>query len=283
MALRKVIKIDEDLCNGCGLCIPNCPEGAIKIIDNKARLIGDLFCDGLGACIGHCPVGAITIEEREAEEYNEEKVMENIIKQGKNTIIEHLKHLKEHNEKEYLKIALDVLEKKGIEIEMEEFMPAQSIRHQGCPGMKVLEFNKNEKTSKDYYESGKRKSELKQWPIQLHLVPPTAPYYKGKDVLLVADCVGYAIGDFHKDHMRNKSIAIACPKLDSNQEFYIEKIAKMIDEAQISSLTVMVMEVPCCSGLVYIAKEALKKAKRKIQIKSIVVSITGEILEETVN
>lgn len=279
MPKRKIIKIDENLCNGCGLCIPNCPEGAIKIIDNKARLISDLFCDGLGACIGHCPLGAITVEEREAEEYDERKVMENIIKQGKNTIIEHLKHLKDHNEVEYLNIAIEVLEEKGVDIDVDTILNNKhQVIHHGCPGSRVAEINEDEE-EEVYSTEGSRKSELKQWPIQLHLVPPTALYYKNRDVLLVADCVGYAIGDFHKDYMKNKAIAIACPKLDDGKDIYIEKIAEMIDLANIKSLTVMIMEVPCCSGLLYIANEAVKKAKRKININSIVVSIQGKILE----
>jgi len=279
MAIRKVIKIDDELCNGCGLCIPNCPEGAIKIIDGKARLISDLFCDGLGACLGHCPEGAITIEERDALPYNEKEVMQNIVKQGKNTIIEHLKHLNDHNETEYLKDALEVLKEKKIKVDIDEITGKKNnVQHQGCPGSRVVEMNRAVKKDSDL--SGTRPSELQQWPVQLHLVPPTAPYYKDRDVVLAADCVGYAVGDFHKDFMKDKAIAIACPKLDEGRDVYIDKITAMIDQANIKSLTVMMMEVPCCSGLLYIANEALKKAKRKININSVVVSINGEILEK---
>lgn len=285
MAKRKIIKIDEDKCNGCGLCIPNCPEGAIQLIDNKARIISDLFCDGLGACIGHCPEGAITVEEREAEPYDERKVMENIVKKGKNTIIAHLAHLEDHGETENINIALEVLKEKGISIEFDNTNHQKHI-HSGCPGSKMMDFSNDKKSIENTDEHGQRPSQLKQWPVQLHLVPPHASYYQGKDVLLAADCAAYAIGDFHKNYMKDKSIAIACPKLDDGLDVYIEKIKLMIDNAKIKSLTVIMMEVPCCFGLMQIVKEALNKAIRKIPIKSIIVSIKGEILqenEETIN
>ena len=257
MVKRAIIKIDEEKCNGCGVCIPNCPEGALQVIDGKVRLISDIYCDGLGACIGHCPLGAISTEEREAEEYNEKKVMrENIIKAGKNTIIAHLKHLKDHGETGYLQDAMAVLKEEGIDI--------------------ILDEEKGNKIE----ESEQRTSQLNQWPIQLHLVPPNAPYFQGKDVLLVADCVGYALGDFHKEYLKNKSLVIACPKLDSDQDIYLQKLTSMINDAKINTLTVMVMEVPCCRGLLYLAQKAGENASRKIPIKVIIVSIKGEILRE---
>ncbi|MCK5635816.1 MAG: 4Fe-4S ferredoxin, partial [Thermoplasmatales archaeon] len=147
----------------------------------------------------------------------------------------------------------------------------------GCPGSKVMDFSDEKKEVK---ETGSRISQLRQWPIQLHLVPPNAPYFQGKDVILVADCVGYSLGDFHKDYLKDRSIAIACPKLDSNIDTYVEKLTSMIDDAKINTLTVMTMEVPCCSGLLGIAKKATENASRKIPIKSIVVSVKGEILNE---
>ena len=257
MIKREIIKIDEEKCNGCGVCIPNCPEGALQVIDGKARLISDIYCDGLGACIGHCPLGAISTEEREAEEYNEKKVMrENIIKAGKNTIIAHLKHLKDHGETGYLQDAMAVLKEKGIDIILDE------------------------ENGNKIEESERRTSQLNQWPIQLHLVPPNAPYFQGKDVLLVADCVGYALGDFHKEYLKNKSLVIACPKLDSDQDIYLQKLTSMINDAKINTLTVMIMEVPCCRGLLYLAQKAGENASRKIPIKVIIVSIKGEILRE---
>lgn len=269
---RKIIKIDEEKCNGCGNCIPNCPEGALQIIDGKARLISDLFCDGLGACIGSCPAGAIEIIEREAEPYDERKTMENIIKHGKNTIIAHLKHLKEHGEEEYLKQAIEVLKEKNIEIDL-SFLNEPVC----CPGMKIVD-RREEKTEEK--EEVKVSSQLRQWPIQLHLISPSAAYFKKADLLLVADCVGYAYGNFHNDFLKGKSIVIACPKLDSGIERYIEKLTLLIDQAEINTLTVIIMEVPCCRGLLMVAKEALKKAKRKIPLKLVVISIEGKILEE---
>jgi len=181
MAKRKIIKIDEDLCNGCGDCIPNCPEGALQIIDGKARLVSDLFCDGLGACIGHCPLGAIKIEEREAVDYDEEKVMENIIKQGPNVIKAHLDHLKGHGADKYYEQAKQVLEKKGINV----------------PGSTV-------KTSV-------------QWPIQLTLLSPNAPFFNGSDLLVCADCVAFTMRDFEK-FKEGKVIAIVC--LEFHQPFF---------------------------------------------------------------
>lgn len=278
MSKRKIIKINEKKCNGCGLCIPNCPEGAIQIIDEKARLISDIFCDGLGACIGKCPQGAITTIEREAEPYDEKKTMENIVKAGEKTIIAHLNHLKNHGEEGYSKEAVEYLKDKNINIDYETENECGHIHASGCPGSRVLNFT-NEKT--DYLdETGTRKSQLRQWPIQLHLVPPNAPYFQGKDVLFVADCVGYSIGDFHKDYLKNKSVAIACPKFDSNIDVYIDKLTKMIDVAKINTLTIMTMEVPCCSGLLGLASKAAANASRKIPIKSIVVGIKGDILKE---
>jgi len=274
MVQRDIIKINEDKCNGCGLCVPNCPEGALQIIDGKARLVSDLFCDGLGACIGNCPEGAIYVEKREAEEYDEKKVMENIIKQGKNTIKAHLEHLENHGADKYLKEAKDFLKERGIDIpEKKESTKTRSF----CPGSKIMDFSREEKNQN---EGGKRTSELKQWPIQLHLVSPNAPYFVGKDVLLAADCTAFSIGDFHKDFLKGKTLIIACPKLDSNIDVYVEKLRKMIDESRINTLTVLVMEVPCCSSLLQIAKKALNSASRKIPIKLIVVGLNGEVLTE---
>ncbi len=277
MTKRKIITIDNEKCNGCSLCIPNCPEGAIQLIDGKARLVGDLFCDGLGACLGHCPEGAITIEERIAEAYDERKVMDNIIKQGKNTILAHLEHLSEHNETTYLNEALNFLKEKNMDINFKK--QNNTNPHNGCPGAKTMVFE-TEDEQPETISGIKRKSELKQWPIQLHLVSPNAPYYQNKDLVLTADCAGYALGDFHNDYMKGKSIAIACPKLDQNQEIYIDKLTLMIDEAKLNTISVITMEVPCCRGLLAIVKEASGRAKRKIPVKSIIVSLKGEILSE---
>ena len=275
---RSIIKIDEEKCTGCGLCIPNCPEGAIQLIDGKARLISDLFCDGLGACIGHCPEDAITVEEREAEPYNEYKVMENVVKHGVNTIKAHLEHLKDHNQMEYYEQAIEYLKKNKIELPEEEEKTMEAHKFTGCPGSKSMHFD----NKADVAESveGKRPSQLGHWPIQMHLISPNAPQYQGADLLLAADCTAFSLGDFHKDFLKGKALTIACPKLDEGQEIYLEKLKALIDEAKINTLTVLIMQVPCCGGLLHLAQKAADEAERKIPIKSIVVSLQGEILQE---
>lgn len=280
---REIIHIDEEKCTGCGLCVPGCPEGALQIIDGKARLVSDLFCDGLGACIGDCPEGAIKVTRREAEPYDERKVMEeNIIKAGTNTIKAHLAHLKEHGETEFLKIAQDVLKEKGITLEPEtQATHLHSHSGGGCPGSRPMTFNQNQVDPKvEKAATGEIPSQLTHWPVQLHLVSPRAPYFEKADVVLAADCTAYAVGDFHQRFLKGKSLAIACPKLDDGQDIYLAKLIAMIDEAQINTLTLIIMQVPCCSGLVHMAQAALEKAERKIPIKKIVIGIKGDILSE---
>ena len=223
MAKRKIIKIAEDKCNGCGLCIPNCPEGALQIIDGKARLISDLFCDGLGACIGHCPQGAINIEEREAGKYDEKKVMDNIVKQGKNTIIAHIKHLKEHNEFGYLKEAMDYLVTKGIKIRPGDLTDTMASGPCGCPGSKVVDSRKKEAPKKEKAREDKDVSRLETWPVQLKLVPAFAPFLSGADILIAADCVPFAYAGFHEDLLKGKVLLVGCPKLD-DASYYKENL-----------------------------------------------------------
>lgn len=267
---RKIIEIDEEKCTGCGACIPDCPEGALQIIDGKAHLISELFCDGLGACVGSCPEGAIKIVEKEAEPYDERKVMENIIKKGENVIKAHLKHLQEHGEVEYLKVALDVLKEKGISIEISEATETPC-----CHTMNIGEMEKEcgEKETEEV------KSQLKQWPVQLHLVSPQGHYFKRADVLFAADCTAYAYGNFHNDFIKGKTVVIACPKLDQSTDRYIEKV-KQIVEAGVNTITVAVMEVPCCRGLLHIVEEGVKKSNKKVPVKKVVIGIQGDILEE---
>jgi ferredoxin len=278
---RKIISIDQDKCTGCGDCIPNCPEGAIQLIDNKARLVSDLFCDGLGACLGHCPVGAITIEEREAEPYDEKRVMANIIKQGPNTIQAHLEHLRDHQQIEYLKDALDVLQAQGLANPLEKGAACASghTHGGGCPGSRQMAFAA-QPAAGEADGDGAQPSRLTHWPVQLHLISPRAPHYQGSDLLLAADCTAFALGDFHKKFLKGKTLAIACPKLDEGQEVYVEKIKAMIDEAKINTLTVMIMQVPCCGGLLRIAQTAAKQAARKVPVKCLVVGLQGNILKE---
>jgi len=273
---RNIIKIDEEKCTGCGLCLPNCPEGAIQIIDNKARLISDLMCDGLGACLGYCPEGAIDIEEREAEEYDEYKVMVNIVKSGINTITAHLKHLKDHNQTDYYNQALEYLNAKHIPIPI---LKKENIQVcQGCPGSQISSFEKDEETKNTL--QGKRLSQLTHWPIQMHLISPHAPHYQNSDLLLAADCTAFSLGDFHNNYLSGKTLAIACPKLDNGLEIYLEKLKALIDDAKINTLTVLIMQVPCCGGLLHIAQKAASQASRKIPIKKIVIGVQGEILSE---
>lgn len=254
MAKRKIIKIDLEKCNGCGLCIPNCPEGALQIIDGKARLISDLFCDGLGACIGHCPQGAITIEERQAEEYNERKVMENIVKQGKNVIKAHLEHLKEHKQTEYLKEAVSFLKEKNREVPLERIALHSQHGFSGCPGSKI------------------------QWPIQITLVPLDAPYLNNANLLIAADCVPFAYPAFHEDLLKGKILLVGCPKLDDLGS-YKEKIAQILKINNIKSITYAHMEVPCCFGLVTIIKQAIDESGKDIPFKEVIIGIQGERLE----
>jgi ferredoxin len=272
MAHRKIIKIDEAKCNGCGLCIPNCPEGAIQIIDGKARLISDLFCDGLGACIGHCPQGAITIEEREAEEYDEKKVMENIVKQGKNVIKAHLLHLKEHGQAEYLRQAEDFLKEKGIQVSLEEARHMHGAS--GCPGSKVMDLRKKEKPAAGSKLHNKAESELATWPIQIMLVPATTPFLQNADLLIVADCVPFAYADFHRDLLKGNVLLVGCPKLD-NTQIYQEKIRQIVKNNNLKSITYAHMEVPCCFGLVSIIQEAIGESGKNIPFKEVIISIKG--------
>jgi ferredoxin len=278
MRKRKIIKINEAKCNGCGLCIPNCPEGAIQIIDGKARLISDLFCDGLGACIGHCPQGAITVEEREAQEYDERKVMANIVKQGKNVIRAHLEHLKEHNQKEYLKEALDYLREKEIKNPLEESI-SQEHRHEatfsGCSGSKIMDFRSREETPQNEKVASQQESELKTWPVQIMLVPPFAPYLNNADLLIAADCVPFAYAGFHEDLLKGRVLLVGCPKLDDTQ-VYGEKIIQLLKQNTIKAITYAHMEVPCCFELVSLIKEAIAQSGKNIPFKEVIISIKGE-------
>jgi len=300
--LRQIIQIDEEKCNGCGLCIPNCHEGALQLIDGKARLISDLFCDGLGACIGHCPEGAIEIIEREAEAYNETKVMESMVSKGRNTILAHLEHLRDHKEFDLLKEAIAFIKENDIDLSpeagpiapittaaafpslQEAIRETKSASACGCSGSKPMDFRIDmEKVQSSVAETpaAATPSELRQWPVQLHLLNPQASYFKHADVLLAADCAAFAMGGFHSKYMKGKTLAIACPKLDSNKESYIDKLIAMIEQSQINTITVVMMEVPCCGGLLQMTQFALQQTSRKIPVKKVIISIQGEVLSET--
>ncbi len=288
---REIVKIDLDKCNGCSLCIPGCPEGALQIIDGKARLVSDLMCDGLGACIGDCPEGAIEIEKREAAPYEEVTVIKEILKHGENTLIAHLEHLEDHGESTFLKQAFDYLNSIQDELNfnlsdlVEKFNKKDNTMEENskrcaCPGSGMQDFRNDTDKADVANEVVDQKSELRQWPVQMHLVNPMAPYFQNADVVLAADCVAFSLGDFHSKHLAGKGLAIACPKLDDGQEIYVAKLKQMIDEAQINTLQVMIMEVPCCGGLIQMAKMAAEQATRKIPVKKVVVGLKGDILSE---
>ncbi len=295
--MRKIIKIDDELCTGCGDCIPNCPEGAIQLIDDKARIISDIFCDGLGACLGHCPVDAISIEEREAEEYSERKVMENVIKQGKNVIKAHLEHLRDHDQKKYLKEAIDFLKENGMEVPIEHPQaqtPDLATSHEqeacaepplacGCPGAAVQDFRGDHERQECFEEVkplNSNVSQLRQWPVQFMLVPPTAPYLKNADLLITADCVPYAYPAYHNGLLKEKIVLVGCPKFDK-VDYYKEKLVEILKTNDIKSVTVAIMEVPCCFGMHQLVSDAIKASDLKIPLKKVTIGVKGEILEDS--
>lgn len=248
MPERDMVEIDEALCDGCGDCVTACAEGAIAIVDGKARLVSDIYCDGLGVCLGHCPQGAITVVRREAEAFDEHAV-----------------------EQHLAKVRPAPAPSAGPAFPVH----AQSPAGGGCPGSRPQMLNPN---PEPLSAPTGAESQLRHWPIQLHLVPPTAPFFDNADVLLAADCVPFAISDFHQRFLAGHALAIACPKLDTNQEIYLEKIVAMIDQARIRSLKVMVMEVPCCGGLVRLVEEARRRAQRTVPSECLVVGTRGQIV-----
>ncbi len=243
MAVRELIRIDEEKCDGCGLCVPACAEGAIAIVDGKARLVSEVYCDGMGACLGHCPQGAITVEQVEAAAFDEAAVTRHLASQRR--------------------------------AETPAQPPAQPPSP-SCPGSRPAAFEAREGAPGPAVPSA-----LRHWPVQLHLLSPAAPFFRGAHVLLAADCVAFAFGGFHGDLLAGRSLAIACPKLDSGQESYLAKLVAMIEEAEIASLTVAVMEVPCCSGLVRLARTALERASRQCPLRVVVVGIRGDVLADS--
>ncbi len=245
--IRKIVKIDEEKCNGCGICVPACAEGAITITDGKARLAADNLCDGLGACLGECPQDAILIIEREADQFDEEAV------------------------------------EKHLESASPAAAPAaprhdhHAAHHGGCPGSRAMSFAPAAPAG-NATAGEKQPSSLAQWPVQLHLVPVTAPYFQDADLLIAADCVPFAYAGFHRDFLAGKAVVIGCPKLDDNS-FYLEKLTELFRVSTIRSVTVVRMEVPCCSGIVMTAKQALAASGKEIPFREVTVTISGEIKE----
>ncbi len=234
MILRNIVKIDEEKCDGCGLCVDACAEGAIKIVDGKAKLVSEIYCDGLGVCIGQCPQDAITIEKREADEFDEQAT------------------------KEYLA-------KEKATQPQADFV---------CPGMMTQKLR--EKADTDKSDTAEVLSQLSHWPVQLKLVSPNAPYFANADLLLVADCVPFAMGDFHNKFLKDRSIVVGCPKLD-NSEFYIEKLAAILKANKLKSLTVVHMEVPCCFGLTHIARKAITSSGVKMPFEDVTIDLQGNV------
>ena len=273
MSKRTIVSIDERKCNGCGLCIPTCPEGAMQLIDGKARLVSDLFCDGLGACVGYCTEGAITLTEREAEPYDEGRAMANIAPQGPGTIKAHLEHLAAHGEERLLSEALAWLSTAGLPVPQGFSRPRPAPSSPAAPPATVA--------TGGAPGAPPPASALSNWPIQLHLLSPMAPRFRGAHVLLSADCVAYAVGSFHSSLLSGRALAIACPKLDEGTDVYREKITALIDHARIASLTVVMMQVPCCRGLLALAQKAREQAHRSLPMKALIVSIDdGSVLRE---
>ena len=241
--MRKIIEINEELCDGCGQCVPSCAEGAIQVIDGKARLVAEKYCDGLGACMGECPRGALNIIEREAEDFDAEAVDE---------------YLHEKKQKEQAK------------------KPTLAC---GCPSTNIESFTQP-KLDQETNTPGKQTpfvSELSHWPVQIKLVPPTAPFLKKSHLLVLADCAAVAYPNLHRDFLGGKAVMMGCPKFDNTEE-YIHKFSAIFEKADIKKITVLSMEVPCCSGLPMIVEKGLAAAGKKIPVEKIVISNRGEIL-----
>ncbi len=252
--IRKIIRINEELCNGCGLCVNACHESAIGLVDGKAKLLRDDYCDGLGNCLPVCPTNAINFEEREALEYNEEEVNRNILES---------KMLKQENEKQQDKN------------QTEHAHPISG----GCPGSRAMNLAKEENHTSASTENTHTAtpSMLRQWPVQIQLVPPNAPYFQNANLLIAADCTAYAFGDFHQ-FMKNKITLIGCPKLDEVD--YSVKLTQILSTNQIKSLTVIRMEVPCCGGIVQAVKTALTNSGQMIPWRVITIGTDGTVLED---
>ncbi len=254
MSVRKIVQFIEEKCDGCGLCVTACAEGAIGIVDGKARLLRDDYCDGLGACLGDCPRGAIRIVERDSADFDEEAVR---------------RHLATLRPAKTMEPSVPSPALAGV--------ASPSVPH-ACPGSRVLSFPS--RAAEAPPTSATPASELRQWPVQLHLLPPTAPYLRGADLLLAADCAAFSCGDFHARYMKDHALAIACPKLD-DPSGYVEKLSRMITEGGIRSTTVLMMQVPCCRGLEQMLRKAIDMADVEIPLRRVVLSLEGNaILDE---
>jgi NAD-dependent dihydropyrimidine dehydrogenase PreA subunit len=242
---RKIVSIDPEKCNGCGECVPSCAEGAIKIVNGKAVLSADNLCDGLGACLGTCPMDAITIIERDADEFDESAVEENFSKSSQPAETSQRLH--------------------------------GSHGGGGCPGSRAMTLTPKTQAAAPEREEGSSQSQLGQWPVQLTLVPPTAPYFQDADLLITADCVPIAYADYHRDFLAGKAVVMGCPKQPDAGDAYVRKLTDIFRMSTIKSITVLAMEVPCCGGIVTATKQALAASGKDIPLKIVSVGIRGEI------
>jgi len=252
---RQIITIDEEKCDGCGNCVPACVEGALQVIDGKARLVKQSYCDGLGACLGDCPQNALHVTTLEVEAYDEPAVLGYLQQTAPEAVERHVEHLRAH----------------GMKSSYAPAAKAQPAAIPLCPSVQMKAWDEGP-TMKDQAGQSRVKSELRQWPVQLHLVPVRAPYFQGADLTLIADCVPFANPNMHADLLRDSAIAVGCPKLDDSQA-YINKVAQILQSNDIRSLKVAYMEVPCCRGLVFIAQQALALSGKDIPLETEIVSI----------
>jgi ferredoxin len=261
--VRNIIHIDEEKCNGCGQCVNACAEGAIQLVDGVAKLVSEIYCDGLGACIGDCPTGALWIEERAADDYDVGATREHLKKIGRDPNAAHdpnAEHESEHA------AAAKPLACGCPGTASQSFAPAART---GCPGSAARSF-----TVADQEKTG-QSSALGQWPVQLTLVPPNAPYFQGADLLVTADCVPFAYADYHADLLAGKAVVVGCPKLDDAQ-FYVDRLAAILSASDIRAITVAIMEVPCCGGMARIVERAVEQSGKDIPVEVVTIGVRGE-------
>lgn len=262
---RKIIEINEDLCNGCGDCIVGCAEGALQLVDGKARLVKERYCDGFGDCVGACPTGALQIIERDADEYDIEATREHVSQTGGETAVKRFDEANEEHERK--------------EQAMNQPKPG------GCPGMQVRFGSKAQGARQTTQGTGSKiseqviRSDLEQWPIQLHLVPPTAPFFEDKELVVLSTCSPVASPDVHWRYVRGRSLVVACPKLDRT-EGYVEKLAAIMAQNNIPKVIIVRMQVPCCGGLTMITKQALAASGRTdLIVEEVTIGLDGELLK----
>lgn len=269
---RSIILIDEEKCNGCGQCLPGCPEGALQLVDGKARLVKESYCDGLGACLGNCPQGALQVVKRDADEYDAYGVLAHLKEQSPELAEKHVEHMRAH----------------GMAVPDTE----QAGHTTGCPSCQILQWDgegggqkgqgpeaaTEKEGTKEQAETASGFSALSHWPVKLRLIPPSAGFLKNADLVLVADCAPFAYGNMHNDFFKGKVVAAGCPKFD-DRAAYVEKIKEILESVNLRSITVVHMEVPCCSGFVRIVREALEKSGMDIPLEAVQIGIKGGIVK----